>query len=592
MTAHLAPDSTAHAAALAAIDRLEQLDDPAVVISVVPAAQLLDWAAVIDAQPADQVPLRGTTFAVKDNIDVIGGPTTAACPTFAKAPATESAAVVAALLEAGALPVAKVNLDQFATGLVGTRSPFGTPRNPINPELVPGGSSSGSGVAVATGLVHFALGTDTAGSGRVPAAMCGLVGIKPTRGRLSSSGVLPAVRSIDCVSVFATRLDLAARVVEAAAGFDASDPFSLSAPTAQALSVGRSVGRSVQLLGVLGDEVMQLIGADEYMQDAYRSALKELSNAGFDLVEIDPKPLFDIGDQLYGGAWVAERVTGLGEFAQQLDRPELFDPVVGKILSKAQAYTANDVHRSMYTLAQQRHAVRQLFEQVDALAFPTVAMHPTLQQVADDPMGVNTKLGRLTTFTNLADLASVTIPMGQPLHSEAGTMPPFSLSLQGPAWADTALVEAAARITGETINGQSTSAGSTPPDWIRLVVAGAHLRGLPLEHQLIDRGARFVETTATAPVYRMFALANSTPPKPAVVYCGDAGAALEVDVWEVSPASFGSFVAAIPAPLCIGKVELADGSVHSGFLSEPRATDGATDITHFGGWRAYMASLA
>jgi allophanate hydrolase len=580
----LAIHGSAGEAALAATSRLEQCDDPAVVISVVAAAQLAEWAAVIDSKAADQVPLRGATFAVKDNIDVVGLPTTAGCPTFAQGPATKSAAVVAALLEAGALPVAKVNLDQFATGLVGTRSPHGTPRNPINPVLIPGGSSSGSAVAVATGLVHFALGTDTAGSGRVPAAMCGLVGIKPTRGRLSSAGVLPAVRSIDCVSVFAHDLDLAARVIDAAAGFDVSDPFSLPAPSARTHSP-RRLGE----LGVLGEGVLEGIGASQEIRGAYCAALDELSIIGYELVEIDPQPLFDIGDQLYGGAWVAERVTGLGDFASQLDRPELFDPVVGKILSNAQTHTAGDVHRSMYTLAGQLLAVRELFEQVDALAFPTVAVHPTLQQVAGDPMGVNTRLGRLTTFTNLANLATVTFPMGAPLRSSVGDLPPFSMSLQGPAWSDSALVEAAARITGRSpiVRAASESSG-----WIRLVVAGAHLRGLPLEHQLVDRGARFVETTVTAPVYRMFALANSTPPKPAVVHCGEEGAALEVDVWDVCPEAFGSFVAAIPAPLCIGKVELSDGSVHPGFLSEPRALAGATDITHFGGWRAYMSSLA
>ncbi|HUF99577.1 MAG TPA: amidase family protein, partial [Ilumatobacter sp.] len=419
---------SATSAALAVLERLEQLDDPAVVISAVAASQLMEWAAAIDARPPGEVPLRGTTFAVKDNIDVVGSPTTAACPTFAEGPATQSATVVAALLEAGALPVAKANLDQFATGLVGTRSPHGTPRNPFDPHLIPGGSSAGSAVAVATGLVDFALGTDTAGSGRVPAAMCGLVGIKPTRGSLSCSGVLPAVRSIDCVSVFARQLDLAARVAGVAAGFDESDPFSRIAP---AVAV-----RPVRVLGVLGDDALHLAGTDETIIDAYRITLGQLTELGFELIEIDPQPLFDIGDQLYGGSWVAERLTGIGPFVKHLDHPEQFDPVVGTILSDAAAYTAGDVHRSQYALAHHKHGVRRLFEEVDAVAFPTIGQLPTLAQVERDPIGVNSRLGRFTTFTNLADLAAVTLPVGAPL---APGLPPFSLSLHGPAWSDRAL---------------------------------------------------------------------------------------------------------------------------------------------------------
>jgi allophanate hydrolase len=562
-----APTRSATEAVSVAIDALHDSDDPAVVISAVPVEQLHAWAVDIDAQPAADVPLRGLTFAVKDNIDVAGLPTTAACPPFAY-PAAISATVVARLLAAGAIPTIKVNLDQFATGLVGTRSPFGTPRNPFDGGLVPGGSSSGSAVAVATGLADFSLGTDTAGSGRVPAAMCGLVGVKPTAGWLSCAGVVPAVRSIDCMSVFAHSLSIGAQVTRAAAWFDSTDPFARRPPVRGVAPIRR--------LGVLADEAIASAGTDSFVAGAYKAACKQLEQAGFDLVEVDPTDLFEIGDQLYGGPWVGERLIAVESMGERLDE---CDPSVAAILERARRHTALDVHRARYRVAALLRRVVELFERIDALAFPTVPLLATIAEVAADPLGVNTRLGRFTTFTNLADLAAVTFPLGD-------GAPPTSLTLHAPAWSDAALLDAACRIT------DVAPAPTVVPDgWIQLAVCGAHLRGGALAYQLVDRGAAYLETTHTAPVYKLWALVGAVPPKPALVHAGADGVAIEVDLWAVAPDAFGSFVEGVPAPLAIGKVELADGSIVPGFVSEPRATRDGADVSHFGGWRSYLASL-
>jgi allophanate hydrolase len=548
------------------IERIAACEDRAIVISAVDTGWLAELAAEIDARPSGEVPLRGTTFVVKDNIDVVGTPTTAACPAI-RFTADRSATVVHRLIEAGALPVAKVNLDQFATGLVGTRSPYGTPRNPIDPELVPGGSSSGSGVAVARGLSTFALGTDTAGSGRVPAAMCGIVGIKPTPGRLSCAGVIPAVRSVDCVSVFAGDLALGAAATDAAAGFDPDDPFSRR-------PAGDEPG-PVRRVGVVSAAHLDSLGVTPAILAGYVDAVDRLDARGFELREFDPHALYEIGDQLYGGPWVAERLLTLDRLAPPAAS---LDPTVAAILGGARRYSAADVHAAQYVVAGLRHHVDALFASVDAVALPTIGWHVTLAEVGVDPLGANTKLGRFTTFTNLAGLAAVTVPVG-------AERPPFSLSLHGPAWSDQALVEAAARATDVLLDLPA------PVGSVVLAVAGAHLRGEALDHQLIDRGARFVATTHTSASYRLYAMTGTTPAKPALVHVGPAGGeAIEVDLWSISASALGAFVAAIPPPLGVGTVELDDGREVTGFIAEPRALDGAMDITHHGGWRAYRVS--
>lgn len=561
----------------ASLAALRRLDDPAVVISSVPESVLAELAATIDAADPASVPLRGTTFAVKDNIDIAGTITTAACPSFGTV-AARSATVVDRLVAAGALPVAKTNLDQFATGLVGTRSPYGTPRNPFDPSLVPGGSSSGSAVAVARGLVTFSLGTDTAGSGRVPAAMCGLVGLKPTRGWLSTAGVVPAVRSIDCVSVFARDVATAWTVAGLAGGHDPTDPMSRR--------VSVSVGGTARTIGVVARDSLAALGVVPHLLDAYEQACDALVAAGARPVVVDIAPLLEIGSMLYGGPWVAERHVAVG--AHLADGVLGLDPVVRGIIERSARWSATDVHRAVYRLAELRSEVDALFTTVDVLVTPTVSHEATLAEVSDEPLGANERLGRFTTFTNLADLCALTVPTPFVLDTRR---PPASVSLHAPAWCDELLVRTARTLTGEPTP-TSAGLGVAPRGWISLVVAGAHLRGQPLEHQLVDRRAVWLGTTTTSRDHRLFALAGTVPAKPGLVRVGpDEGRAIEVDVWALAPEAFADFVVNVPPPLCIGTVELADGSTSAGFLCEPRALDGAQDVTAHGGWRHYRASL-
>jgi allophanate hydrolase len=554
----------------AALTHLASLDDPAVVIARVPEEWLHETAARIDAAPAHEVPLRGTTFAVKANIDVAGLLTTAACPSFGahRGPAASSATVVDRLVQAGALPVFTTNLDQFATGLVGTRSPSGTPRNPYHPGLVPGGSSSGSAVAVATGMVTFALGTDTAGSGRVPAAMCGIVGLKPTRGWLSIHGVVPAVRSIDCVSVFARDAGFAWRVASIAGGFDALDPMSRPVPPSSRASA-RTVGR-------VGDAVLDRLGVSDHVRAGCEASCRALIDAGCTVVEVDVQPLLDIGALLYGGPWVAERFASVGDHLS--GDPDDADPVVRSIILAAQRLSAVDAFQASYRLSELRLEVNRLFERIDVLVTPTIARAATIAEVLAEPIAANERMGWFTTFSNLADLCALAVPVGV----AAADGPPASITLHGPAWADEALVNTAAVLQGRQ------EPASAPRGWTTLAVAGAHLRGQPLEHQLVDRGAVWLGTTATSDDYALYAVAGTVPPKPGLVRVPD-GRAIEIDTWALRPDAFGDFVAAVPPPLCIGTVELADHRSVPGFLCEPRALDGATDITAFGGWRAYRA---
>jgi allophanate hydrolase len=562
-------EPSATEALAAATSRLDELDDPAIVVSRIDASWLAERASVIDARAASEVPLRGMTFAVKDNIDVSGASTTVGCPTIAYV-ADRSAAVIDRLIAVGALPVAKVNLDQFATGLVGTRSPFGTPRNPWRADLVPGGSSSGSGTAVARGVTTFAVGTDTAGSGRVPAAMLGIVGYKPTPGRISCAGVVPAVRSIDCVSVFAGDVALASRVARLAAGFDAADPYS------RRPVIGTR--RCVRRLGMLSAAALEDLEVAPAIVSGYLAARARAEACGFEVVEIDPAPLFSIGDLLYGGPWVAERLVTLDSFSAP---PESLDPAVARIFDAARRHTVTDVFRAADSLCALRHRVAAMFDEIDALALPTIGWHVTVDEVAADPLGRNAMLGRFTTFTNLADLAAITFPLGPSLP---GDLPPFSLTLHGPAWSDETLELAAHELIGNPC-----PEAELPGD-VLLAVAGAHLRGQPLEHQLVGRGARFVSTTTTAASYRLFAIAGTVPAKPALVRVGSGGSAIEVDLWAVSAAALGDFLGAIPSPLGLGTVDLADGRRVTGFIAEPAALDGAIDITHHGGWRTFLAS--
>jgi allophanate hydrolase len=514
-------------------------------------------AARVDAMLAAgaDLPLAGVPFAVKDNIDVAGIPTTAGCPEYAYVPA-RSATVVEALLAAGAMFTGKTNLDQFATGLVGTRSPATGPCvNPVDHTFIAGGSSSGSAVVVATGEVSFALGTDTAGSGRVPAALCDVVGLKPTPGVVPVDGVVPAMRSLDCMSAFTGTVHDAATVFEVV-GPSASRP-----------------GPPPTRLGI--PSPLDWVGDDD-ARACFERAVELLVATGVSVTEVDGAPARDAGALVYGSALVAERHDAFGAFA--LAHPDAMDPAVLDVVRRAGAHSATGFAHALATLAALRADAAGWWDEVDALVLPTVARVPTLAEALADPFGPSVELGRLTAFVNPLGLAAVALPAGR---RRSGV--PFGISLVGPGGTDRDLLALAAAFSGEADEGLRVAARPH-----RLAVVGAHLTGQPLNHQLTDRGAVLCGTTTTTADYRLFAL-DTTPPKPGLVRAPGAGAAIELEVWALDAAAFGEFVAAIPAPLGVGKVTLADGSEVTGFLCEPHALAGAPEITGLGGWRAHLA---
>jgi len=554
----------------AVLDRLAFYDgiQSAVWISRFDADALRAAAARIDARVAagEALPLAGVPFAVKDNIDVAGLDTTAACPAFSFTP-TRSATVVERLVAAGAIPVGKANLDQFATGLNGTRSPYGIPRNAYNRAWVSGGSSSGSAVAVAAGLVAFALGTDTAGSGRIPAGFNHLVGFKPTRGRWSSRGLVPACRTLDCITVFAGTADEAGLVDAIAAGFDPEDAFSRSVP---------DVRRAAHRIGIPCADQRRWFG-DIESDFLYQQALDGLDA---ELIEIDMTPLNEVARLLYDGPWVAERTAALRSLLH--DDPDAIHPVVREIVEQGHNFSAVDAFEGTYRLAELARAAEQIWADVDLLLLPTA---PTCYRVAEmlaAPIALNASLGAYTNFVNLLDMAAIAVPAGS-YHNNVG----FGVTLMGPADTDRALIEAA--------NALFPAPAALPPldlegrmETVKLAVVGAHLKDMPLHWQLTSREARFVGEAKTAPAYRLYAMAGSVPPKPALVHSAD-GAQIALEIYELDMAAFGSFVADVPPPLAIGTVTLEDGSLVKGFVAEPRAIVNAEDITDLGGWRAYMA---
>lgn len=545
---------------------------PEVWISRFSSDQVLAAAEAVDLRVAagESLPLAGLTFAVKDNIDLSGLPTTAACPAFAYAPGS-SATVVERLQAAGAVAVGKTNLDQFATGLVGTRSPYGAPACVFNREYVSGGSSSGSAVAVAAGLVSFALGTDTAGSGRVPAAFNGLFGFKPTRGRWSTRGLVPACRSLDCISVFTADAPLARRIDNVLAAFDPGDDYSRP-PRDEPLPDGVRLG--VPRAGQLN------FFGDSEAAGFYRAALDRL---GGRQVEVDITPLLDAARLLYSGPYVAERTASLKDLLAR--NPAAIDPVVRAIVQAGAGLSAVDAFEGAYSLAACARAAEAIWSAADVLVLPTTGTIYRISEIRAEPFVLNANLGLYTNFVNLLDLSAVSVPAGFRANGSG-----FGVSLIGPAWTDHALLDLAGQY--------AASGGLSPPPLdlggrepsVRLCVVGAHLHGMPLHWQLTSRNARLVARTRTAPTYRLFAMAGSTPPKPALIHDA-AGASLEVEVYELGVEAFGSFTAEVPPPLAIGTVALEDGSSVKGFVAEPRAVVGAEDITHLGGWRAYMARL-
>jgi allophanate hydrolase len=542
-------------------------------IVLLPEADALALAAEVDrrVRGGESLPLAGLVGAVKDNIDILGTPTTAGCPAFSYLP-DRDATVAARLVEAGLVLIGKTNLDQFATGLVGTRSPYGAPASVSEPTRISGGSSSGSAVAVSLGIVDLALGTDTAGSGRVPAAFNGIVGFKPTRGLVPVTGVVPASPSFDCVSVFARSVALATQTIAVLGGLDGEDSFGRPWPpdARRGLPPRPSVA-------IPGEEVLSSL--DSTRTEAFSVAVERLVSLGVEVRSVDMAALLEAGTRLYGSALVAERYSSVGRFIDA--NPASVDPVVGRIISGANSYSAAELVDEALALGRSRLLSARMFEEFDALMLPTVAEHPTFDEVAADPIGVNARLGRFTTFCNLLDCAAIAVPLPARGDVSAST---FGVSFFASAFGDQVVADLGALLLGEA---PPPSVTRTPG--ARLVVVGAHLSGQPLNDQLTRKGARLVTTTTTSPSYRLFSL-DTVPPKPGLVRASPAdGAAIEVEVWELSPASFAAFVDDIVPPLALGKVELVDASTLPGFILG--AVDGpidAEEITRFGGWRSYL----
>ena len=546
--------------------------------------EMMRYANALASQEPSALPLYGVPFAIKDNIDLAGVPTTAACPAYAYTP-ERSAPVVERLIAAGAIPVGKTNLDQFATGLSGQRSPHGACRNALDPAYASGGSSSGSAVAVALGLAAFSLGTDTAGSGRVPAAFHGLVGLKPTKGVLSTLGVVPACRSLDCVSIFAHCANDAQRVFECARGVTEDDPYARAwqpAGRARASLAGVRFGvpRAAQL---------NFYGNSSYAE-AFDAALAKLRAAGAELVEIDFEPFLATARLLYEGPFVAERLAAIRPFFEA--QPEALHPVTREIVGDATRWSAADAFAALDRLAALRMVSERAWRHIDALVTPTSPTTATVDELEADPIGVNARFGYYTNFVNLLDLSALAVPAG-----ECATGPhagkPFGITFVARAHDDAFLLDLARAWTGEGKFEAVRPAHEGAAPTVRVAVVGAHLSGEPLNAQLTERGARLVETTTTANVYRLYALPQAVPQapaKPGLVRVNEGGAAIEVEVWEMPTVAFGSFVACIPAPLGIGTIALANGETALGFLCESAALAGAPDISAHGGWRAYRAA--
>jgi len=552
------------------------------------AAALPDAAAVQHAMP-----LFGVPFAVKDNIDVEAWPTTAACPAFART-AANSATVVERLQAAGAVCMGKTNLDQFATGLVGTRSPYGRPGSTFAADRVSGGSSSGSAVVVASGQVAFALGTDTAGSGRIPAGFNHIVGLKPTPGRVSTQGVLPACRSLDCVSVMALTVGDAAEVLAAMEGADAADAYSRFAPGPAEL-----VQRSGGALRV-GVPAAPRFGSTPGYAEAWRAAVAHLESLGHTAVPLDFEPLHAVAELLYSGPWVAERHAVVQSLLER--DPDALDPTVRRVIEAALRYSATDAFRGQYRLRDAQAALAATWQGVDALMVPTAPAHPSFAEVDADPVGANAQLGRYTNFVNLLGWCALALPFG--FTAGTGSSPlPFGVTFIAAANHDAALArfglqwQASLPTTLGATGAASTGHHGAGAAWpateatLALAVVGAHLSGLPLNGQLTERGATLREATHTAPNYRLFALPNTTPPKPGLQRAATGGSAIAVEVWNVPLHAVGSFLALVPPPLGLGSVELADGRWVHGFICEGHALEAAQDVTAHGGWRAYLASL-
>jgi len=580
-------------------------DDSNAWIYVLPLEVLRQYAREVEARVADMaaLPLYGIPFAIKDNIDLAGVPTTAACPAYAYTP-SKTAAVVQRLIDAGAIPIGKTNLDQFATGLNGTRSPYGACRNALNPDYISGGSSSGSAVALAKGMVCFSLGTDTAGSGRVPAAFNNLVGYKPTRGWLSTSGVVPACRSLDCVSIFAFTATDAKRILDVAAGYDEEDIYSRRR---EEHGVDFSGGDGRFRFGVPPRHQLQFFGNQDTAR-LFESAVAAMRALGGTAAEIDFAPFLETARLLYEGPRVAERYAAIKDFFE-LHRDQVITPV-REIIEGARHYSAADAYKGAYELRRLKRETDRVWAKVDCLLTPTAGTIYTIRAMQQDPVRLNSNLGYYTNFVNLLDYAAVAVPAG---FQNDGL--PFGITLVSQAHRDTLLLHLAERLQqtyalplGATamplikgvlperhLPGVSSPASgkSRQSGWIKLALCGAHMSGLPLNGELTGRGARWVATITTSSDYKLYALPGGPPHRPGLVHveASESGSAIEVEVWELPASEFGSFVSCIPIPLGIGTVTLVNGEAVQGFLCERYAVALAADISDYGGWRAYLQQL-
>jgi len=564
-----------------------QTDSHHVWIHRLPDATLHQYADALEGKNPHDLPLFGIPFAIKDNIDLAGVPTSAACPAYAYWP-ERHAYVVQRLIDAGAIPIGKTNMDQFATGLNGTRSPYGVCLNAFDPDFISGGSSSGSAVAVALGYVSFALGTDTAGSGRVPAAFNNLIGHKPTGGWISTSGCVPACRSLDCISIFALTAEDAERVLISAAVHDTSDPYAR-------MIQGHDFdfGRAPQFrIGVPREQDLAFFGNTE-TPILFSTAIERARALGAELIEIDLSPFLETAKLLYEGPWLAERYAAIGEFMDT--HADALLPVTRKIIEGGKRWSAADAFNASYQLRTLKHRCDAVWNDVDAILAPTAGTIFSIADLEADPIKPNANLGYYTNFMNLLDYAATAVPAGFQTNGL-----PFGITFFAPANQDAPLLHLAARwqrssalplgAVGQTLPDASVISG-LPSGQVRVAVCGAHMLGLPLNWQLGSRGARLISGARSSPDYKFYALAGGPPYRPGMVRVTSGGASIEMEIWELPVREFGSFVAGIPAPLGIGTVTLEDNTQVQGFICEATEARNAEDITHYGSWRAYLKTI-
>jgi allophanate hydrolase len=588
LAAHLDGSATISQTIAASYARHRAHGDDAIFITLRPEAEVLAEAEALQAEGPRGRTLWGIPVAVKDNIDVAGLPTTAACPAFAYKPECD-ATVVARLRAAGAIVIGKTNLDQFATGLNGSRSPYGVPRNALRADLVPGGSSSGSASAVAAGIVPAALGTDTAGSGRVPAGLQNLVGLKPSLGLVSTAGVVPACRTLDCVSVFALTVEDAWAVLSVAAGPDAGDPWSRALPLGWRGAVPPKLR-----IAVPRPEDLDVAG-DAAAAASFAAAVERAKALGAEIVPLDMAPFYETARLLYEGPWIAERYLTIRDLLAK--DPEAILPVIRQVIAGRPLPDAAETFAARYRVAELALVAKAAMKGIDALMVPTAPRPVTLAEMAADPIGANSLLGRYTNFVNLLDLCALAIPASLAADGTAA-----GVTLIAPAGHDAVLagigqaLHAAAGLplgaTGLPHPAVTPAPVRAAPAAIEIAVVGAHLSGMPLNRELTDRGGSFLRATTTTADYRLFALPGGPPARPGLIRVGAGGAAIALEVWSLPPEGFGRFVSGIPSPLGIGTLALADGTSVKGFLCETIATEGARDVTAFGGWRAFVAAQA